>query len=367
MKVISVIAGREHLVKCFALNGQLQKHGIEHILLDIAVYDHAFASETYRQLNLPIPTNTHFFNFTSQKFSDNYTIQKNLINAFNKINPNVVLIYGDVYHSVIAAYASLISRIPIAHIEAGLRNWDINDREELYRTFIDHVSDSLFVTSDLSKKNLIDEGISKNKIFIAGNSIISALKENIDYAKPDIIEEKDLHTPYILTTLHRIENLRSRQSIFNYLSAIIHLAKSYKIILILYRTTRHYFKKFDVNSLISSNKNIVILETIPYFQYIGLLKECSLIITDSSGIQDEAAYLGKPCVICRKRTHREGIIGSTSQILAGTNSKSIIDNALRFLLSENKPSSSYPNSWNDNIGNMVSSILLSRYRGKTRD
>ena len=361
MKAISVIGGRQHIIKAHAVHRDMVNAGIEHFLVDMGGFRQSFAKSTYKELELPDPFSVWSNHSGDHQFDEVKPSAEYLKNVFLKVMPNVVLVYGDIMYSVAACYAALENKTPLAHIEAGLRNHDLGDTEERNRLFIDNSSNLLFSTSEQSKNNLISEGISSSDIYVGGNAVISSLRKNLLNKDDEVIKKLGLiDLDYAVITLHREENLRSKTIATELLYAIEEISNIIPIIFIQYPETQRAFAKFGIQQFLNNIQGVTILNTVSYRKYLGILASCKLVITDSSGIQDESAYLGKPCVICRDHSHREAISQTDIHQLAGTNSAAISGAAFQLMRSQTHQPS-FPSDWEIDTGKIVSAALLNRY------
>lgn len=228
-----------------------------------------------------------------------------LNDILKKSKVNLILVQGDTTTAFIAALAGFYSCIPVAHVEAGLRTGDIYAPwpEEIHRCFIDKVSTYCFAPTDKAKTNLLQEGISADKIWVVGNTSIDAIrlihnesyKSNLNYRKP-----------FILVTIHRRENHGT--ALVEICNALCVLAEKFphiKIVCCLHPNPSVYN---TVKKIISNVDNIECISPIDHILFIQLLKECYFVITDSGGIQEEVTYIGKPILVIRDTTERTEVI-----------------------------------------------------------
>jgi len=243
---------------------------------------------------------------------------------FQKDRPEIVIVQGDT--NTVFSGALIASRIgiKIAHVEAGLRSYDRNMPEEINRILTDSISDLLFCPTEKQKKILLKEGISKEKIFVVGNTIVDAVnwaKEN----ETDILEKNGLkEKEYCLMTIHRAENVdkeKRLKEILNYIS----LLKEEKIILPLHPRTKKMMDKFGLNF----PENVNVIDPIGFLDMITLEKNSKVILTDSGGIQEEACILKIPCITLRTTTERPETLEAGSNILMGKNALEDFNSMIR--------------------------------------
>jgi UDP-N-acetylglucosamine 2-epimerase (non-hydrolysing) len=238
-------------------------------------------------------------------------IRDNLYKIFSDNKPDLIIIFGDVTSTLSTALAAYKLKIPIAHIEAGLRSNDLSMPEEVNRILTDYISNYFFITEPSGIINLQNEGISDN-LYLVGNTMIDCLK---------IFEDKAMQTKsninlgfnnkdYILVTLHRPSNV---DNITQLKYIIDDLNKLYEnIIFPVHPRTRKNLEKLILN------KNIILCEPLGYLEFICLEANAKYIITDSGGIQEESTHLSIPCFTLRNNTERPITLiknGGTNQLI----------------------------------------------------
>jgi UDP-N-acetylglucosamine 2-epimerase (non-hydrolysing) len=255
-----------------------------------------------------------------------------------KEKPDLVMVFGDVNSTLACSlvcskipYGS--AYIPIAHVEAGLRSFDMKMPEEVNRIVTDSLSKYLFVTEKIGVDNLLKEGIAKNKIFLAGDTMIDSLIQNKNkFGRSKILRKLKLKKgKYILSTIHRPANVDSRKnlakivSIFKNVSALASgYDKDVKIVLPMHPRTVKMIKEFGFGKKFSQIKNLVVTEPIGYTDFIKLLADSKLVITDSGGIQEEATFLKIPCLTLRDSFERLETVKIGSNTLCNLDEKLIL-------------------------------------------
>jgi UDP-N-acetylglucosamine 2-epimerase (non-hydrolysing) len=214
-----------------------------------------------------------------------------------------VVIFGDVNSTLAGALASVKRRLPLVHIEAGLRSHDRRMPEEINRAIIDHLSNLLFVSEPSGVENLHREGVKDKKIHLVGNIMIESLeifKDKIDAS--DILNRLNLKPKeYILTTIHRQENTDSLVQIKKILCLLVELSKNKKIVLPLHPGTKKQIISYGLGKLLVPFQ---VIDPLGYFDFIQLIKFSLGVLTDSGGIQEETSHLGIPCATLRDNTER---------------------------------------------------------------
>jgi UDP-N-acetylglucosamine 2-epimerase (non-hydrolysing) len=259
---------------------------------------------------------------------------------FKKEKPSLVLVQGDTSTAFISCLASFYFKIPVAHIEAGLRTYDKYHPfpEEMHRRLIDVLSDIHFVPSYLAKNNLIKEGIPKGNIFMVGNTVIDALLEILPRLekKPraEIFKNINFRKKILVVTIHRRENFGF--PLENICKAIRSLAQSEKDIEIVWPVHPNPNVKSKVYSMLNNFKNVHLIKPLRYLDFIYLIKNSYLILTDSGGLQEEAPYLKKPVLVLRKKTDRPETSRAGVSRVIGINTDKIYRSTLDLLKNKAK-------------------------------
>lgn len=267
-----------------------------------------------------------------------FDITTNILNRIKEVlekeKPDVVLVHGDTSTTFVAALACFYLQIPVGHIEAGLRTYDIFSPypEEFNRQAVSIVSQFNFAPTETAKENLIREGKDEKKIWVTGNTIIDALKTTVkeDYSHPEL--EWAEGSRLIFITAHRRENLG--QPMHNMFRAIRRVMEEHSDVKALYPIHMNPVVRQAANEELGDFDRIHIIDPIEVFDCHNMMAKSYLILTDSGGIQEEAPSLGKPVLVMRDRTERpEGIKAGTLK-LVGTDEETIY-NSFKELL-ENK-------------------------------
>ncbi|MFX0134345.1 MAG: non-hydrolyzing UDP-N-acetylglucosamine 2-epimerase [Candidatus Hodarchaeota archaeon] len=222
-----------------------------------------------------------------------------------KEKPSLVIVVGDVNSTIACALVAKKLFIDVAHVEAGLRSFDMRMPEEINRILTDQISDLLFITERSALENLKREGIATNKIFHVGNVMIDNLIMNLDRAKNlDYNNKFNLKRgSYALVTVHRPSNVDSKGDLTYIVNILNYLQKKIKIIFPIHPRTRKNLTKYGlINKLNDANINLI--KPIGYLEFLSLMMNARLILTDSGGIQEEATFLKIPTLTLRQNTER---------------------------------------------------------------
>lgn len=267
-----------------------------------------------------------------------FDVTTNILNRIKEVlekeKPDIVLVHGDTSTTFVTALACFYLQIPVGHVEAGLRTYNIYSPypEEFNRQAVSIISRYNFAPTELSKQNLINEGKDEETIYVTGNTAIDALKTTVkeDYAHPELEWAKD--SRLIMITAHRRENLGEPMK--NMFRAIKRVMEEHPDVKAIYPIHMNPVVRETANEILGNDDRIHIIEPLDVLDFHNFLARSYLILTDSGGIQEEAPSLGKPVLVMRDTTERpEGIKAGTLK-LVGTNEDTIYDNFK--LLLENK-------------------------------
>ena len=240
-------------------------------------------------------------------------------NVIDEFEPAMVLVHGDTSTAFAAALACFYRKIPVAHIEAGLRSKNIHSPypEEFNRRAIALVASVHFAPTKLAAQNLKEEGVDKSKIHIVGNTVIDTLAMNNDAFASFGLPDK----PFALLTVHRRENgEKELVDIFNAIKDVCQREPDFFVIYPMHKSPR---VRTVAEKILGDVKNITLCAPLNVKDFHALLKKCRFVVTDSGGIQEDAAYLGKPVLVLRETTERpEATICGTSRIV-GSNAEKI--------------------------------------------
>lgn len=257
-----------------------------------------------------------------------------ITSVLEKESPDMVLVHGDTTTSYASALAAFYKEIPVAHVEAGLRTWNMSSPfpEEFNRQSVDLISDLYFAPTELAKSNLLQEGKCGKKIYVTGNTVIDALSTTVsaEYNNEHLEWAKD--SRLILMTAHRRENIGEPMK--RMFSAVRKIAEEYKDVKIIYPIHKNPKVREIANEVFKGHERIRMIEPLDVIDFHNFMEKSYMILTDSGGIQEEAPALGKPVLVMRDTTERpEGVEAGTLK-LVGTDKESVYSNTS--LLLENQ-------------------------------
>lgn len=232
---------------------------------------------------------------------------------FGEPPKGIVLVHGDTFSTLLGALMGKFARLPVGHIESGLRsfNWFHPFPEELTRILVFRLSDHYFCPDQNAVDNL--SGYRGTKTNTGANTLLDALRlaqKNIDSSKVEIPRQA-----YAVVSLHRFENIRSERALKRVIELVEQIAhQSVTLLFILHKPTEKKLRKFDLYNRLADNPNIELRQRYDYFKFIKLIKHSEFVVSDGGSNQEECAYLGKPTLLLRKATERQEGIGGNCVI-----------------------------------------------------
>jgi len=322
--VAIVIGTRPEIIKMAPIIRELEKRKLKYFIIHSGQhYSYNLDRIFFEQLNLPKPTHKLEVGSKSPGEQTANIIAK-ATKILQKIKPSIVLVEGDTNTVLAGAIAARKLNIPLGHVEAGLRSYDPIMPEEWNRKLADHCSDYLFAPTRNSRKNLLSEGISKNKIFVTGNTIVDSVYYNVRIAKkkPELFEELNLKSKeFFLVSLHRQENVDDVKRFKSLVKSLTLLEQKYRLPIVfpIHPRAKKMARKFKLNF-----GNIILIEPIDYLSFLFLEKNAKVVLTDSGGVQEETCILKVPCVTLRYNTERPETLTVGSNVIAGTTPTKIL-------------------------------------------
>lgn len=323
--ILVAVGTRPEIIKMAPIIRALQSHNIPLIFLHCGQhYDYDMSQQFIEQLNLPTPNINHKIT-TSQPAQQTAQIIAKTAQTIKKTHPTLVLTEGDTNSTLATALAANKQKTNIGHVEAGLRSFDLRMPEEHNRRVTDHLSNLLFAPTSHTRQNLENEKV-WGKIYVTGNTIIDAVKQHLSIA-----EQKStiMHTikfkEYVLVTAHRQENVDDPKVLKNLVEVFIEAPLP--IIYPVHPRTQKRLRKTKLWKKLTTSENVQILPPIGYFDFLILMENSSLIITDSGGIQEEATapQIRKPVLVIRLSTERPEAVKAGFAKVVGTEKTTILN------------------------------------------
>ena len=292
--------------------------------------------------------------------------------VLNELSPDLVIVVGDVNSTVACAITAKKQGIRVAHVESGLRSFDRSMPEEINRILTDSISDLLFTSEQSANINLNNEGISSDKIYFVGNTMIDSLVRQLkNAAQVNTLKNINLSGSgsdpfkYSLLTMHRPANVDSPAVLSGFLETFSSLSDNIPILFPAHPRTIKQIKENKLESLFCSSdeilfnkKGMVLIDPLGYYDMLNLMRSAYYVITDSGGIQEETTYLGIPCFTIRENTERPVTIDLGTNILIGHNRKLLFDEVSKITSGKHKKGT-IPPLWDGKASERIVDTLTS--------
>ena len=330
IKIITIIGARPQFIKAAALSREIAKHtNINEIIVHTGQHFDANMSDIFfEQMEIPKPNYNLDINGLGHGAMTGQMLEK-IEAVLIEEKPDWVLIYGDTNSTIAGALAAKKLHIKVAHVEAGLRSFNMNMPEEVNRILTDRISDILFCPTDTAIENLRKEGYENidTKIVKSGDIMQDAA---IFYTKKEQKPNIEIPNEFILATIHRAENTDDPQRLGDILEALNNIAEETAIILPLHPRTAKIIQSSEFKT-----HNLTIIEPVGYLEMVYMLNRSKLIMTDSGGLQKEAFFFAKPCMTMRDETEWVELIENNFNVLVGADKNKIIDTYANHKFNEN--------------------------------
>ena len=318
-------------------------------------YDETMSELFFRQLQIPEP-DLNLEVGSGTQATQTAEIMRRFEPLVLQKRPSLVVVVGDVNSTMACALVAVKLGVPVAHIEAGLRSFDRSMPEEINRVVTDVVSDLLFVTERSGLENLKREGIADCKVHFVGNVMIDTLLRHRDAAaQSDIAGRLGLRpgARYALVTLHRPSNVDDREKLRGLLRALDELARDIAVIFPIHPRTRRNAEEAGLDAELG---RLVVTEPLGYLEFLNLMNNAQLVITDSGGVQEETTVLGVPCLTVRENTERPATIEFGTNRLVGTDPRVMVA-AAREILGGRRPAGRLPELWDGRAAERIVAVV----------
>jgi UDP-N-acetylglucosamine 2-epimerase (non-hydrolysing) len=390
IKVLTVVGARPNFMKVAPIiqairHHNKQAHGaaIEHVLVHTGQhYDALMSDRFFDDLGLPKP-DVHLGVGSGSQAAQTAEILQKFENVLSSEAPDIVIVVGDVNSTVACALAT--AKLPavtgklrplLAHVEAGLRSFDRGMPEEINRVVTDHLADMLFVTEPSGLANLQHEGIPSDKVFFVGNTMIDSLRSfEVRADQSPILDQLGLRArapqnggvppirPYALLTLHRPSNVDEAEAFGNILEGLLDVSRELPIIFPVHPRTRRRIAEFGFGRYFQEDarekaRGIGLTDPLGYVDFLCMMKNARLVLTDSGGIQEETTCLGVPCVTIRENTERPVTVEHGTNVLAGTSVAGIRGAIARQMTRKHEVCA--PDKWDGKAADRIVSIIAAK-------
>jgi UDP-N-acetylglucosamine 2-epimerase (non-hydrolysing) len=368
-RILNVVGARPNFMKMGPVLRELSKYPeIESYLVHTGQhYDDAMSRVFFRDLGMRNPD----FNLNVGSAShavQTADIMKRFEEVCDSVQPDLVIVAGDVNSTMACSLTAAKLHIPVAHIEAGLRSFDRSMPEEINRIVTDSVSDLLFTTEDSANQNLRREGVPEEKIHFVGNTMIDSLvhcfkgldQRPMKWALPGL----DLR-PYFLATIHRPSNVDDPAQLSGIIGILESASELAPVFFVTHPRTRERLRSIEANDrLIEVNDGlqqieigyIYVLPPLPYLDFLQTMSLSKAVLTDSGGIQEETTYLGIPCLTLRENTERPVTVEIGNNQIVGLDHDRIIASLCR-IMENTWPRTSIPPLWDGHAAERIVGVL----------
>jgi UDP-GlcNAc3NAcA epimerase len=327
-RVVTVVGARPQFIKAAVVSAALEQAGLSEMLIHTGQhYDVAMSDVFFEELSLPPPARHLGVGGLSHGAMTGRMIEA-IETVLVEERPDWVLVYGDTNSTVAGALAAAKLHIPVAHVEAGMRSFNRRMPEELNRVVTDHLATLHFVTSDLPRRNLENEGVTAG-VHIVGDVMLDAVRTYRASAERQRTREElgVERGGFGLVTLHRAENTDSPERLREIIDALAEVSRELPLVFSVHPRTQKLLEKLHLELA----PTIRIVPPISYFEMLNLELGARLILTDSGGVQKEALYAGVPCVTLRDETEWTETVDLGWNVLAGAERSRIVSAARHFL------------------------------------
>lgn len=337
MKIATILGTRPEIIKMAPIIDEISKRDIDQIVLHTGQhYDAEMSDNFFKDLDIRTPDyNIHVGSGTHGKQTG--LMMQRIEEVLLEEKPDIVLVQGDTNAVLAGALVASKLHIPIGHVEAGLRSFDMTMPEEVNRRVADVSSLMYFVPTVESAINLLVEGVSRKNLFVTGNTVVDACFRHLELAKEKGISEQSLkelnidEMDNILTlTMHRAENVDVKERVVNIIDALKQL-DDMNIIFPIHPRTKNTLEKFGLFEELNNLEHVHIIKPLGYLDFLYLTSVSTLILTDSGGLQEEAITLDVPALTLRYNTERPETVTAGGNILVGSDKDAILENARKIL------------------------------------
>lgn len=354
MRVVSVVGARPNFMKIAPLARAFSKMpSIDHKIVHTGQhYDEKMSDVFFRDLEIPTPdvflgvgSGSH-----AQQTAD---IMIRFEKACHDLRPDAVLVVGDVNSTAACAMVAAKLVIPIIHVEAGLRSFDRAMPEEINRVVTDALSDQLFVTEESGVQNLMREGKRPDQIFKVGNVMIDSLiHAESAVNRSGILESMGVQGKgFAVATIHRPSNVDDPAALAKIVEILADISKRFPVVFPVHPRTSKALREssFDL-------PGVLLCDPMPYTDFLALLKNAAVVLTDSGGVQEETTYLRVPCITLRTTTERPVTVEVGTNIVIGLD-RTLLDECLTQVECKKYKKGTMPDLWDGHAAERIVSVI----------
>jgi UDP-GlcNAc3NAcA epimerase len=359
MKIVTIIGARPQFIKAAAVSRVIRGRWtgrIEEVIVHTGQHhDKNMSAVFFDELDIPRPHHDLGISGGNHGAMTGRMLES-VENVLLAEKPDWVLVYGDTNSTLAGALAAVKLHLPVAHVEAGLRSYDMNMPEEINRVLVDRISTLLFCPTETAVGNLKAEGITRG-VHLAGDVMYDVTLHYRDLARScsDILSRLGLaERGFALATCHRAGNTDDPQRLANIMTALARIAARFPVVLPLHPRTRKQVEKFG---LLGHLGEILVTEPLSFLDMVALEQAARVILTDSGGVQKEAFFHRVPCVTMRDETEWVETVRAGANLLAGTSVSAIVDAFDRAMSAPLVPEEVNPYGDGDAAGRIVATMM----------
>jgi len=355
--IMHVVGARPNFMKAAStLQALARRNNIRQSLVHTGQhYDANMSDVFFQQLGLPEPDVNLAVGSGSHAQQTAEIMARFEPHVLNE-KPDLVLVYGDVNSTVAAALVCAKLRVPVGHVEAGLRSFDRMMPEEINRVLTDQLADLLFTPSSDANENLAREGIPAEKIHFVGNVMIDTLVRLLPRCEEHL--PSGLPQLYALVTLHRPSNVDDPEWLEQLLQTLSELSCHLSVMFSIHPRTRERLR--ECKSRVGADGKLRLHDPFPYLQFLALQRRAAVVSTDSGGIQEETTWLGVPCLTVRENTERPVTVSCGTNLLIGRETDRLREEVDR-ILSGSKKTGQVPPLWDGCAAERIADIIVQAF------
>ena len=361
MKVAVIVGARPNFMKAAPLIREFRKRRrFDCMLVHTGQhYDENMSRVFFEDLELPEP-DIYLGVGSGSHAEQTARIMIAFENVVARERPDLVIVVGDVNSTLACSLVGAKALVPVAHIEAGLRSFDLAMPEEINRMVTDVLSRFCFTTSPEAETNLLRAGVEPGRIFFVGNIMIDSLLFYLEKAERSRILDELGVAPggYVLVTLHRPSNVDESGVFAGIMEALADLARSFPVIFPVHPRTRKTIE--SAHGAIEIPEGLKLIEPLGYLDFVKAMRHARIVVTDSGGIQEETTVLGVPCITVRENTERPITVEIGTNVLVGSDPGKIRDEAAR-ILSGPARAHRVPPLWDGKAAERIADILEQQF------
>ncbi len=359
MKILGIVGARPNFVKMAPIAKEIERTAFADFKLVHTGqhYDDSMSKVFFDELGMPKPDIWLGVGSASHS-KQTARIMSKLEDVMIDEGPDLVIIVGDVNSTLAASLVCAKMGIKLAHVEAGLRSFDTDMPEEINRIIADRLSDLLFVTEKSGMTNLEKEGIRSENAYLVGNVMVDSLLNNITKAESTgIIKSLSLDGPYALMTIHRPSNVDDPMNFAKIIDILESVSSKIPVVFPLHPRTR---KRMEEYGLQLDNPNIISTPPLGYLDFLNLMNESTVVLTDSGGIQEETSVLGVPCLTLRENTERPITVELGTNEIVGLDKGKILA-CVRDILTGSWKKGEIPPLWDGKASERIVQTIRDKY------